>query len=266
MRCPPRWQRLIAERERRGYPSHKFLHRCIDLLCQLHLLEPVLPGKKPSTQTSSAPSRLHEEYSLVPALSVLSYHFAFPASVTQYWAYLHETVTAPVEAFDLPTLTREWRVSPVLWSHLRHPHWWRYRLYLSKAEMAQLKDLDAAVAQSSESPTAMMSLGQIVRAANLAGTSASAAATLFARIHFPPLAATHDRLGAFEQKMRRVIKVQRQTKEEDEEEEEVGEEEEEKAPKKKRRTRKEEEGGGGESREGEGREGGEGPSADGAHH
>ena len=207
-RLPPDIQRWIEERELRCTVRYKGLVQALELLGQLHLIEPLLEGAKSSVQLNQPATTLHSQYTLTPSFSGAAHQLSFssPTSLTKYWDALRDAALQGVAGFDLSTLTKEWRVSAVVLSRLRRVKCWKYRLQISEEEMAQLRDLDKAVREFSP-PASMLSIAQVMRAANLASTSGAAAATLYSRDHFPQLAAVHDSLLAFELTIRRTRRL-----------------------------------------------------------
>ena len=205
-RLPLDVQRFIDEQEMRYSFRFKCLHGALELLCQLHLIEPLVEGMKASSQLSKTFTGLHSQYTLTPSFTgAVQFNFSSPAALTQYWDALRDAATKGVEVFDLPSLTSEWRVSPVVLSRLRKAKCWKYRLSISEEEVAQLRDLDKAVRESNSA--SMLSVTQVVRAANLASTTAAAAATLYSRDHFPQLAAVHDSVQAFQLMLRKTRRL-----------------------------------------------------------
>ena len=191
-------QRLIDIKQPKSWPRLKHLYRTLDLLRQLHLIEPLLDGKAAATPQSVLTAPVHFEYSLTPSLRVASttFDFSSPDGLSQYWAYVRRSCIQPKGSLDIPALSREWRIPASLLTQLQHAKRWRYRVTLSNGERQALRHFDDAAGASDSS--SMLHIEQIRRAARVTNTSATAVATFYSRIHFPQLAAVHDELSAYE--------------------------------------------------------------------
>ena len=199
---PASVQRLIEHKQPRTWPRFKHLYNTLELLRQLHLVEPLLRGQHSAMPSSVLPATVHFEYSLTRSLSVAgsTFDFSSPADLQRYWEYVRRTCIQPVESFDVAGISRDWRISPSLLTQLHHPRRWRHRVTLSREERQQLRDFDEAARASPSS--SMLQMEQIRRAARVTNTTPTAVASFYSRIHFPQLSAIHDDIDAHEDSVR----------------------------------------------------------------
>ena len=200
-------RRAIAEVHQRGHGRLVYLYRTLDLLCQLHLIEPVLPGQLQARAATALSTHLHFEYTLVPSVDVPRrprFHFSDEGRLSAYWTHLRLAVTAK-NSINMPMLAAEWRAPVEVLSGLRKLSSWRYRVLFSQWERNQLH----VFAEYRQSPTdaegraaAMLDMAKVARAASLTHTTPPAAATVLARVYFPKLAAVHDEVKAYEEAFR----------------------------------------------------------------
>ena len=181
-----------------GRGAYTQLVAVLDVLKRLHLIQP-LAAVEPSSST------LQSFYSLAPSFTsgMTTYDFSSPTDLEAYWTELRTLATT-----DKLLLARlsTWHLPASVGVRVRNKRLWRYLAVRTDSQCAQLDQFaqDAAAATSNESSaarTALLDTRQIERAAHVVNLKVSSVATYYARRLLPQLAAVHDELLAYEEKL-----------------------------------------------------------------